>query len=496
MNDNSIIISLLKGIKYGIDCLLTSFSGEEVLKQLIEAPMVDTNNLDGQETFPIIDNGTIYNLSLGTFAQLVGGGGGGVPSHSIAEHNNVVGNPQNGDVLTYNNGNWQPSAPNNGGGVSQLNDLIDVDTSGGSQGGDTLIFDSNDNNWKPGVISYVASHPISQHSDFSGNPQANDILTYNGFNWEPQPNAGKSHTLTEHSDVTGVPYANQILQYDGNNWVPTILSGWWGLTGNALTDPNSNFIGTTDDVDIKIRRGNALHGVISNKRVALGNLACFSEENSSNYNYTIALGNSSMYNNSTGVFNIAIGADALFSNETGQNNIAIGTSTLYSSTASYNTAIGDSALLDTVGGNNNTAIGHGSGRHNVSGNYNTFIGQLAGHKLNDNVTNNTTNSYQIAIGYNATSNGSNTAVIGSGAITNTRIYGSLLLGTNTPESSALLAMDSFNQGFLPPRMSAISAEAIASPAEGLMVYSTDGSGVTITTKGWWGFDGTNWVKLN
>ena len=57
-------------------------------------------------------------------------------------------------------------------------------------------------------------------------------------------------------------------------------------------------------------------------------------------------------------------------------------------------------------------------------------------------------------------------------------------------------MRSTTQGFLPPRMTGVQAEAISTPAEGLMVYSTDGSGITITSKGWWGYDGATWVQLN
>jgi len=66
----------------------------------------------------------------------------------------------------------------------------------------------------------------------------------------------------------------------------------------------------------------------------------------------------------------------------------------------------------------------------------------------------------------------------------------------TPSSSAKLTVTSTTQGFLPPRMTGTQAEAISSPAEGLMIYSTDGSGTTITSKGWWGYDGSAWVKLN
>lgn len=66
----------------------------------------------------------------------------------------------------------------------------------------------------------------------------------------------------------------------------------------------------------------------------------------------------------------------------------------------------------------------------------------------------------------------------------------------TIHSSAVLHAQSTTQGFLPPRMTATQAEAISSPAEGLMVYTTDGSGAVITTKGWWGYDGTTWKKLD
>jgi hypothetical protein len=74
--------------------------------------------------------------------------------------------------------------------------------------------------------------------------------------------------------------------------------------------------------------------------------------------------------------------------------------------------------------------------------------------------------------------------------------GSVGIGTTSPNASALLDVSSTTKGFLPPRMTGAQAEAIATPAAGLMVYSTDGSGTTITSLGWWGYNGTTWVKLN
>ena len=73
--------------------------------------------------------------------------------------------------------------------------------------------------------------------------------------------------------------------------------------------------------------------------------------------------------------------------------------------------------------------------------------------------------------------------------------GTFAMGTTSPSASLLMDLQSTTQGFAPPRMTAAQAEAISSKAEGLMLYSGDGGGVSITSKGWWGWDGAAWVKL-
>jgi hypothetical protein len=73
---------------------------------------------------------------------------------------------------------------------------------------------------------------------------------------------------------------------------------------------------------------------------------------------------------------------------------------------------------------------------------------------------------------------------------------SMTIGSAGANATALITMNSTTKGFLPPRMTGAQAEAIGTPAAGLMVYSTDGSGATITSLGWWGYNGTTWVKLN
>jgi hypothetical protein len=73
--------------------------------------------------------------------------------------------------------------------------------------------------------------------------------------------------------------------------------------------------------------------------------------------------------------------------------------------------------------------------------------------------------------------------------------GNIGINTPTPNASAILDITSTTKGFLPPRMTGTQAEAIGSPAEGLMIYSIDGSGSIISAAGWWGYNGASWVQI-
>ena len=68
--------------------------------------------------------------------------------------------------------------------------------------------------------------------------------------------------------------------------------------------------------------------------------------------------------------------------------------------------------------------------------------------------------------------------------------------TSAVTQSAQVQIDSTTKGFLPPRMTGAQVEAISSPAEGLLVYATSAGVGSVTSKGWWGYDGSTWVKLN
>lgn len=69
------------------------------------------------------------------------------------------------------------------------------------------------------------------------------------------------------------------------------------------------------------------------------------------------------------------------------------------------------------------------------------------------------------------------------------LNGVLTIGTTSPNASAKVQIDSTNSGFLPPRMTSAQRTAIASPAEGLIVYQTDG------TVGLYVYSGGSWKSL-
>jgi hypothetical protein len=66
--------------------------------------------------------------------------------------------------------------------------------------------------------------------------------------------------------------------------------------------------------------------------------------------------------------------------------------------------------------------------------------------------------------------------------------GSIGIGT-TPDASALFDIASTTKGFLPPRMTNAQKNAIASPAEGLIIHDTTNNGVAY-------YDGSTWGYLS
>lgn len=184
----------------------------------------------------------------------------------------------------------------------------------------------------------------------------------------------------------------------------------WSLTGNTGTDTSIHFIGTIDNMPMRLRLNNIWAGELNSdlknyfigdsagmastgiKNVGIGSRALFNNTtgswntavgadalySTSTANYNAAFGFSALYANTTGAQNVAFGAHALRMNTTGINNSATGINALYSnSNGSGNTANGSHALFKNTTGGGNTAIGLAALNDNTSGFQNTAIGSYA-----------------------------------------------------------------------------------------------------------------------
>jgi hypothetical protein len=281
--------------------------------------------------------------------------------------------------------------------------------------------------------------------------------TFAGINWangpffiktETDPSGGTSYSIVGTSQLLSSPYA-LYAKNSGNVW---------GLNGNVAA--STNFIGTTNDIDLVFKRNNSIAGRISENNTSIGfnslnptssgdsNTAIGVESmlsNTAGYRNTstgfgslrsntsgfenTSIGYASLYYNTTGNSNTASGFNALNSNTTGSGNTASGKNALFLNISGLsNTAMGNEALYSNTIGDFNTANGTGTLRSNTTGSYNNAIGlnSLYSNTTGGNNTangafallNNTIGTNNTAFGYSALSNfftGSNNTGIGNGA---------------------------------------------------------------------------------
>jgi trimeric autotransporter adhesin len=173
----------------------------------------------------------------------------------------------------------------------------------------------------------------------------------------------------------------------------SITNNSWNLAGNTVIDPDTNFIGTTNNQPLRFRVNNAwageIHPTSGNVFFGLG----AGKSNTGGLTNT-AIGEYALFANTTGSYNTANGFHTLYSNTAGSENTAHGDYALYSNTTgSFNTATGTDALNNNTAGTENTANGYRALFSNTTGYYNTANGNKA---LNSNTTGryNTANGYQ------------------------------------------------------------------------------------------------------
>lgn len=293
-------------------------------------------------------------------------------------------------------------------------------------------------------------------------------------------------------------------------------------TGSSNVGVGSNTLNalTTQSENIAIG-ANAQQKSTGSQNIAIGPYAMGTAGTGASGQFNVAIGYNAMFNATTPQGNVAVGRQALEAMTTGgtsaADNTAVGTYALTVTTSYHNTGIGAQALFSNTSGNENVALGYGAEQTSQTSINNTSIGARA--RLSAG-----SGSYNTALGVSANQSGgtgatglylgafagsANTASnklfinASQAAATNHLIHGDFstkqvqINSVTTPvlKASAALEVISTTMGFLPPVMTATQASAISSPAEGLLVYVTDTNG-TFASKGWWGYNGAAWEKLN
>ena len=204
---------------------------------------------------------------------------------------------------------------------------------------------------------------------------------------------------------------NSYWFHNGTIFQPLSTGGnGWNLTGNATTNPSTNFIGTTDNQSLRFKVNNTWSGEI-NPITANTFYGLLAGNGSISGVGNTAVGQNTFSQNTTGGYNTAMGLNTLSNNLTGEYNTAIGERVLQFNNSTYNTGIGAEALRQNTAGSNNTAAGVFALYNNSVGFFNSAFGYQA---LISNIAGTTL----TALGYNADVTfdfASNATAIGAGA---------------------------------------------------------------------------------
>lgn len=264
--------------------------------------------------------------------------------------------------------------------------------------------------------------------------------------------------------------------WNGSKWVTFTgnYSNDWSLTGNAGTTTGTNFLGTTDDIDLQFNVNNQRSGLIdhANQQTFLGYQAGLATTTAGNL--TTFIGHSSGLSNTSGNANTALGYGSLKNNTTANDNTALGVDAQYYTTGTGNTGIGSHALegSSTPASNTgiyNTAIGYAAGSgysgtpNNLpftTGSYNTFLG------FSTDISAGTyTNS--TAVGAFAQAGANDVLILGSIAGVNTATNSVKVgIGTTTPAS--------------PLHVNGVARFGLASTTTGSLIFNNSSNANTIT----------------
>lgn len=285
----------------------------------------------------------------------------------------------------------------------------------------------------------------------------------------------------------------------------------WRTVGNTGTNATTNFIGTTDNVDLVFKRFNELSGKIANSNTFFGRL---SGSVSTGLNNTY-LGTESGRDNTSGNNNVFIGRRAGTFGVGGSDNTFVGNAAGILNTANQNTFVGSFSGNGNSTGVNNSFFGFSSGTNNGIGSQNTYLGTFAGNTNSGNIGNTfvgaNTNSVSngltnaSAIGFNAQVGASNSIILGSvNGVNSATASTSVGIGTTIP--NGVFDVSSTTNGILIPRVALTNVllqAPIVNPQGGAlppstMVYNTATAGASPNNvyPGFYYWNGTRWIRFD
>jgi len=104
-----VLINLAKQVAAKDGLITLNSIVENILENVVSnLDPANPQNLNGGETLLLYKDGDLNSLTMMDLYTIFTGGNNDLPEHDISQHSDVQGNPQNGDVLTYNAGYWEP----------------------------------------------------------------------------------------------------------------------------------------------------------------------------------------------------------------------------------------------------------------------------------------------------------------------------------------------------------------------------------------------------
>ncbi|MES2621034.1 MAG: hypothetical protein V4615_09285, partial [Bacteroidota bacterium] len=202
----------------------------------------------------------------------------------------------------------------------------------------------------------------------------------------------KANTTGARNTATGYNAASATVTASDNT-----AFGAYALQNNTYSQQNTA-VGSQALFTQSFANGTTLY---STNNVAVGFQSLYSNQPTSTTNgrQNVAVGDYSMFTNSTGRYNTAIGYNSLYSNSSAHENTAVGHSSFYKITGSGNTGVGYYAGYGTITGSYNTALGYQALYFNSGGINGVAVGYYSQFYVNNQTA--SWDNTNTSLGYNS-----------------------------------------------------------------------------------------------